>query len=445
MLRSALQTAAAALAVAVVAAAAAGPSAAQPDAGEKVILVIRTGPSITRPVIEEAVENTLKNLTVKAAFAGQPVTNGPPLIRLISPVEFNAYQRLENPDAPLSPLPSITLEKDQLAVRQLPAAEPTWEFSLLGLTPQEITKLDVTYDDAADKAVSLTPSTKQKDPLTLTQFGSYVLQPPAAKRPVRFVAHVRELGQKEERKVSGEWPQGDNYFLIRLNGFKGDRAQFEAVIKDKEKVGGTALEAFNIKSDVTLGIGEAGATDDEQEEEVIEGNKLYVNIPPLRRDDAARVYMLFPMTAKEAADKTAELNKLAPGRLSAHIAEAGPIPATQEVVITPESRAQWLELPKIDRSARGGGLRPGAFGRALTLVSGNPAEVTPAAFAKLLEKFPEAHRVVVYEFDRNNIRNALFYKRTPGQKERTLANASPMAAWPVQLARLAGQAPPEKK
>ncbi len=407
--------------------------------GEKVLLVIRTGPDISLEVLREAVGNTLQKLEPKPMFNGRPVIDGEPDVQTISAVEYQAYQRLENPDAVPSPLPST--RKDNLEVRQLPAAQPTWEFNLLGMIPQEISRLEVTYEDAPTRAVALTPTKNREDPLTITQFGSYVLKPPANKRPVKYVAYIRELGSKDDRKMEGDWPQGDNYYLIRLNGFRGDRNQFSATIKDSNKIGGTALDAFNIKSDVTLGIGEAGATDDEQEEETIEGNKLYVNVPRLRRDDAARAYMLFPLSEKEAEEKLVELNKFTPNGLSKEIRQANPIPKEQPVVITPATKPLWIELPRVEKTGAERGLRPGSFGRVISLASPQAGGVKPGDYKELLDQFPQAYRIVVYEFDDGKIRNALYYKRSPTQKKRTLANGGPMTVWAVQLARLAAEPP----
>jgi hypothetical protein len=408
---------------------------AAPAPAEDFLIVIRTGPDIKPSNVEDAVVNALK------ATAKEGVTTvGPPLFRTISAADYNAYNRLGNPDAPLVPLPSQ--RKDTIEVRQLPAATPTWEFNLLGATPQQLSKLEVTYTDAPDKPVALTPTRKKDDPLTLTQFGSYVLKPVEGKQPLNYKASVREIGGTEDKVLSGDWPQGDNFFLIRLKGFKGNREVLADAIKDPKKTGGTALEAFNIKTDVTLAVGEAGAADDEPEDDLIDGNKLWVSVPQLRRNSANRVWMRFPLDDTQMDTELAELNALSANKLSDHIRKIGPRMAGQPVVITPDSKPMWIEVPLIARETPDQPkLKGGTFGRMLNLNSADSAAVTPASYEKLLATFPKANRIVVYEFENaaDGIRNAIPYKRASTQKERKVANGSPMAIWGVQLARLAGK------
>ncbi len=423
------------------------PSAPAADE-EKLLLVIRTGPEIKLSDIKGAVQNTLTVISATKNY--KDIISGEPEVKQLTATDFNAYVRLESPDGPLVPVPSIKDKDNLIEVRQQPAAVPTWEFNLLGIAPRELTKLEVTFHDAPDKPETFTPTTKRDDPLTLTQFGSYVLKPPSKpastdpkapkeelyRQPVKYTAHVRALGETAVKPISGEWPKGDNFYLIRLNGFKGDRKELARVIKDPKAIGGTALEAFKINTGVTLAIGEAGATDDEQEDDVIEGNKLYVSVPQLRRNPVNRAYMYFPLTADEAAKKTAALNALGANEAVKAIRAEKPVPVGQAVVLTKNAKPQWIELPLVDLMNTERGLKPGSFGRVLTLISDKPADLTPEAFKDLYEKFPEAHRVVVYEFDNGVVQNAVFYKRTPNQKERTLANSGPMNVWALQLAKL---------
>jgi hypothetical protein len=142
-----------------------------------------------------------------------------------------------------------------------------------------------------------------------------------------------------------------------------------------------------------------------------------------------------------------KLNRQGPNELSDYIRKAKPVPPDQPVVITPalKDRPIWIELPLVTRGADPAGdegrLQPGSFGRVLYLTS--EKEAKPEEFRKLLAEFPQAHRIVVYEFENatRTVRNAVPYKRTPTQKERTLANGSPMVVWSIHLSKLAAEEP----
>ncbi len=422
-------------------------SGALPARGdEKVLIVIRTGPSINLQYIQDSVTNALKSLTPTGDLSAV-IGDRAPDVKSITASDYSSYARLENPDLKLPPLPST--RKDNIEVRQLPSAIPAWEFDLLGDTPQELDQLEITYADDP-KPVTLKPTKKRDDPLTLTQFGSYVLKPPPGKQPVKFTASVNEFDDKGKvrpgKAVSGEWPKGDNFYLIRLNGFRGDRNRFAEAIKNRAATGGTALETFDLKTNVTLAIGEADATDDEQEEEAIEGNKLYVSIPQLRRTPCKRAYMLFPLKNPEEVQAQLEkLNQQGPNGLIEFIRKANPVPPGEPVVITPNSKPFWVELPLVRPLPELVGderrLQPGSFGRILYLAS--EKEAKQEDFRSLLKAFPSTYRIIVYEFENETmtVRNAVPYKRTPTQKERTLANSSPMVVWGIQLAKLAGEEP----
>ena len=411
-------------------------------------IVIRTGEKLKKKDVEQSFKDALKVIGRKPNGHGDNIIDGKLIVRDITAVDYNAYRRLEDPEAILAPLPSQ--KKDDLEVRQLPAATPTWEFNLLGNTPKELSKLEVTFDDEAEKPVALEPTKKRSDPLTLTQFGSYVLTPPKDKKPVKFKATIREVGTDKETIAEGEWPKSDNFYLIRMNGYKGTKKELSDTIRDTSDagIGGNALDAFVIKSDVTLAIGEADATDDEVGEFKFDGNKLHISVPPNRRQNAARVYFRFPLTEKEMIAELKDLNspKRNQTELAEYIRAQKPVPANQDYVITADTKAAWLELPKILEPNNG--LRVGSYGRTVSIANSNAKLVKPEDYAKVQTTFPETYQITVYEFDNGSVINVIPYKRTPDQKERTKANGGPLSNWSLELAarvKAPGDAPKEDK
>ena len=226
---------------------------------------------------------------------------------------------------------------------------------------RELAKLEIVYEDAPGKPVALVPTTKRDDPLTLTQFGSYVLKPPVDRQPIKYTASIRKLGARTFTQVTDDWPRSDNFYLIRLNGFRGDRKALTDTIKDPKKVP-NALDSFEIKTDVTLAMGEAKSSEDLLEEVELDGNKLYVKTPMLKRGNARRAYMLFPLTEKQFEEQLPVLRKLGEEGLPDHIRKSliGP---QDMATITAKSEPAWYELPLVAGPEAGGRLKAGCFGR----------------------------------------------------------------------------------
>ena len=433
------------------------PAIARPD-GENLQIVLRTDSNMSLATVRKSLKTALRKISPTEEFRGQKICDGEPIVREITPAEYTAYQRLTNPDAPLATLP--TAEKDGIQVRQLPAATPTWEFSLKGTTPQELTKLEVVYEDAPKKPELLEPN-KGDNSLTLTQFGSYALTPPALRkvdpgakgappteyrRPLRYTAYVRQIGGKGDRIVAGEWPKGDNYYLIRVNRFRGLRKDLSDTITDPDKVP-NGPGTFEIRNDVTLVLGTAKSDEDVTEGIEFEGNKLYVTVPKLNRGKPKRAYMLFPLNKQQFDSELASLRGMGEDELPAHIRK-NVVGADREGVITADTPPTWFELPLVP--ANGGRLKEGTFGRVLSLTTADTARASkPEEYKKLLDKIPQAYQIVVYEFDDGTDQVALQYKRGDARTlPPQIANGGEMTLWPVQLHKLAelpGAAPKPKE
>ena len=262
---------------------------------------MRFGADVLLQDVDDDLSIALDDIQKRPEFVGRKVYDDMK-VTAITAADYNAYQRLAKPDAPLAPLPSTKLA--DIEVRQLPAVTPTWEFHLLGDLPRELVKLEVvTYDDPSAKPVTLTlQHQKPDDPLTLTQLGSYAASRRPDKRPIKYTTYIRGLMETGEGKpVSGDWPKGDNFYLIRLNGFRGDLKVLQATITNPALVP-NGPETFDIQNNFTLALGEAKQLEDVAEGIDIEGNKLYVTAPKLHQGNPKRAYLLFPL-AKEEFDK----------------------------------------------------------------------------------------------------------------------------------------------
>ncbi len=411
-----------------------GPACSQPPTNETLIFVIRAKPDLELKEIKELVTNTLEAIGGKAPV----LANGKqPDIRALSAVEYGVYAKIENPDASPPPLPAIKTEKFELT--QLPSVDPLWQLKLLGAQPRMVTDVAVEYTDATKGTFKLS---KDSDALRAVQPGLYNLRLPADKAPAKFTANTTDTKSGSRDTLSGDWPQGDNFYLIRLDGFPSDkRTEFVTTIKDAKKVG-NALDSFEIKQGVTLAIGTADAADDGlAPTKLKDRNQLYINVPKLQRGSAARAWMLFPLKKADVEIQLAKYNQLAGAELIRAIEDSKPARAGQPVVLTADGPPGWIELPLVQPGAADG-LVPDAFGRMVYLVDQDPARVDRAGYQKVLDALPTAHRLVVYEFDNGVSKTALLYKRKPTQKKRQAVNEVELPEWePLLRLAIAGPEP----
>lgn len=413
--------------------------------GENLQIVLRTGPDLTKPRVEDIFNIALAKIPKRPQYMTREITNGPPKVDEVTAADYSAYQRLTNPDAPLIEPPRKMTPNKELEVRQLPASVPTWEFSLLGPMPREISQVDIVYEGKDKTPQKLIPSTDAGAPLTITQFASYVLKPPKDKTPLKYTAYVRELAGSEPRQIPGEWPRGDHFFLVRLNGFKGDRESLAAMIKSKDVP--NAFGFFEIKDDVTLALAEAKSSKYVALRNAIEGNKVYVNAPPLKGAAPRRAFMLFPLSKEQFDIQLAELREMGDAELPEHVRKSVVTPM-EDALVTADSKPMWYEMPLVLDDNNLAKFPAGSFGRVLSLATLDPnKKIEPVEYQKLLERFPQAYQIVVYEFDDGVVRRALRYtnEESKDADEATYpANGGPMDIWAVKIAQLAGSRPAAK-
>lgn len=422
-------------AVALLAAAAltAAPAAhAQEASDSTMVILLRTGPKLPKSVVESTLNSGLKflsrEMTPGKDGALDVIVAGKPEVKQITAIQYGFYNNVINATADSTPL--TVAKNGDLELRQLLAADPAWQLKLLAPDPAVLTKLKVSYG----KEVKEYDPAKDAAVLALTQAGTYTFRLPADTVPTAYEAEFETL-KGEKKVIKGDWPKSDNFFLIRLRGYKGNRDALVKTLRDRDKVG-NALDDLKIGKDVVLAIGEAQATDNEPaDEELRDKNKLFVSVPRLRRGTQRRAWMLFPLTAEQATAELAKFEGKGPDDVIKFIQESKPALAADQVLIKDGSPPRWMELPPTDGAAEG--LRPNAFGRVLTLVAEEKERVTPEDYKKLLDKYPAAKRLLVYEFDKTP--TALMYKPN-ADKDPALVNETELGAWSVLLNKAAGKA-----
>ena len=414
--------------------------AQRPDPTEKLLMVIKTGPDIDEKKMRDTMENALKAISPGGLYVGT-VVDKEPSVTPITAAKYNAYAALENPNFKPADVPSS--KTGEVEVKQLDFAGG-WEFNMLGDGEPVLRKLEVKYKGDKEPK-TFEPSRAKGSPLSMTVFGSYALKLDPAKTPESYTATIEKTDDKGSTKSvtdTGTWPKGSNFFLIRLDGFRTRyHPDLSSVIKRKDLVG-SALKSFDIRTNVTLAVGDAEAGGGKRERVRFEGNKLFVSVPPLDQP-VSQAYIYFPMSEKDAAAKVTELNEMSENELSKHIRKERIWQPADDAVITPGMKPAWIKLPPILSDEAG--FTRGDFGRVLTLAGKN--NPTPDEFKKLLKDFDgkDPHWVVVYEFENSlqNIRTVVPASLKPGDKP-LKANHEPISLWGVTLSKLAGEEAPKK-
>lgn len=408
---------------------------------ERLLMVLKAGPDINERKMRDTMENALKAISPGGQYKGTVVSDEPD-ITSITAAKYNAYAALENPK--FKPIDVPTSKTGEVEVKQL-EANGAWEFNLLGEGEPVLRKLDVKFKGEKEPT-AFEPSRAKGSPLSMTVFGSYGLKLDPKRQPESYTATLEKTtpdGKTSTATDKGTWPTGSNFFLVRLEGFNTRyRPDLANVIKQKNLVG-SAFEKFDIRTNVTLAVGDAEAGGGKRDKARFDGNKLYVSVPPLDQE-VTQAYILFPLTAADAAKQAEALNEKSENELSKFIQGQQYWGQANDAIISPGMKPQWIKLPKIAREEAG--FTVNDYGRVLTLIG--KGENKPAEFKKLLDQFEgkDPHWVVVYEFENptQNIRTVVPASLKSGDKP-LKANHEPINLWGVTLSKLAGEDPPKEK
>ena len=331
-------------------------------------MMVRTGPHLT----EDKLQRTLNRGLEKS----ECTITGEPSIRAISPAVFEEIESLTNRTAAkVAAAPVI----DGFVIRRLPVRDAIWEFHLKSAS-QILKKLTMTYKNAEGTEITkeYTPASPQDNgPLTLIVPGSYALKLEPKLDPISYEAEVVELGEKPET-LKDKWPLSDRYYVITMNNFVGNRDRLFKTLQDKDLVP-NPLDSIRLGNDLVFVFANLEATGARSGELFSENNLILSAVPPLNRR-VARGWMLFPLTEAGKKEKLAELQKIKNEEKLVQEIRKDALRADKNTDIGPDSKAQWIEIPVTDN---------GQFRRLLPLHE----------FRGVLEKFPTAWALLVWEFD----------------------------------------------
>jgi hypothetical protein len=415
----------------------------------------------TKEGVAESLRTALK---VTATDEGTPIADRPAFesvasnglsVEPISIELYNAYGKLGDSKFQPTELPLAKSKGGGVEIRQLETAEPgvrKWEMKLTGEGNPRLSKLSVKYKGEAKPVEYDDPNSTKKDAeVRYSSPGNYVLTLPTnaeknkgvARTPESFAAKV-EMGSSANPTVTddeGLWPSSEGYYLVTMKGFPTSDAakrNFASVITKYGKVGGASLKALNIKKNVSIAVGDAISADGIEGVDTIDGNKFFLKVPVLPRENgldvAHKAYVLFPLTKEAAAAKvkdfaTKKLYETAEGTAK-HIRdnkdEGGlSLYTAKDADATIELgkdgvKPRWFELHRTIKTRTTDDPRvPNLyrynldesseyFARPLNLVKPN-LKLTQEDAKNLKAAFPDgtAHGVVVYVFDRPGVFNAV--------------------------------------
>ena len=392
------------------------------------ILLLRTNASLTKDDVEtalaQALEATRKNFLLPAIIKGKP------LVKHITAVEYGFYNNVINSVTDSTPL--LVKNYGDLELRQLLAADPSWQLKLGGAEkePSILRSLKV-YFKGEPKELTLDPAKNAKD-LSLTQSGTYTLKLPSDAIPLRYEAEFETLGGK---KISfkEDWPKSDNYYLIRMSEFRdnpGVRKALEEILRDPTKTS-VKFDEFSFGKDVVIAIGSAGASASDLSDDLLKDNLLYISFPPLKVGSPKRAWMLFPIKEADVEGEVKKFEEKGGRDVVKMIRDSKPVMANEKILIREDMVPVWIELTRGDGTIEG--LKKGHFGRILTLVNENKDLVTAADYEKLLNSFKSPKHLLVYEFDDGETPPAAIRYKPNGSEAEAFVNAIGMNSWSVLL------------
>lgn len=346
-------------------------------------MMVRTGRHLT--------PSNLMNTLEEGLSAAKCRIDGKPLIRPVSPAVFDELESLTKDAA--DTVAGVKVAKG-FGVRRISSREAMWEFRL-NSPSQVLKKLTVKYRNAEAKEYDkdYTPTSPLDDgPLTLVSPGLYSLRL-EADEPLSYEAQIVALGQKGET-ASGKWPASDRYYVITMRNFRGDKDHLFAVLQDPLKVA-NPLDSIRLGSDLVFVFANLDAFGADEDDDVIAGNNLILGAPPPRGRLAARGWVLFPLSDSTMKTELDRYRKIKDARELVAEVRKNAIRATEVAEISPASEPKWIELAV---------QRDGRYRREIPLKD----------FKGLLEKYPAAWGLVVWEFENNEgMRSAIMMKLGP--------------------------------
>ena len=447
------------------------PAASTGASSTNVIVAVQTAPDISIAELRETVRTAIQVLAAKKKIDEAQVV-GKTSVDPITAEQYRAYRLLMDDLAAPGDQSAVPGKPgDQLTFSPLGGDPPTWRVQVLGEGRRSLEKLTVTYRPAAPKegaaepkelTKEFTPSLDPKAELALVQPGVYTLRLPAGAVPLKYTGNL--WAEKKDGEAAGDFPRGDNYYLIRLPNFQTSLDDLRSTLQSKEALLGNAM-ILNDDRDMRLMVGRIRPTGTGTDEDYLEKNKLILFEPALTdpqiKSKTRRAWVLFPLDEGRVKTYLGKLNSSTPQGVLELIKKSGSDPdiglppheaaGGADMILSAATKPRWIELtPAVGANAIPGSTTQG-FARTIYLINKDANTVKPGDYANLLKSFPRPYKIVVYELDNmkpgaERVVTAVRYSppRNPNSPEQ-LAHSAELTLWGTQLGRLsANPAPPPK-
>jgi hypothetical protein len=351
-----------------------------PQASSTVFVLVHMKKKTMAP---DELEQTFKEAADKLKSPGATVA--------VRPLEPQFYRALQNLTEKLENTREA-LDSDKPTVRQRGAeGKIEWELALNtpGFTLSELDLLSTDKDGKVANKHTLKPDTASRSDAvlrrrSLDRGGVWSVRLDPSEVPNRFVARGtlfdEKGGRKDNYEITGNWEEMEHYYLVALKNFTGSHKDLLKKVTDKTKDGVTnPLDDAVPGQDLTFVFASLGFSLSRPGS--FEENRYIPVLSSIEGRNPTRVWIRFPLTRKEAEDELKKYSAMKITEVSKAIRDNKPVWADENktLTLTPEGSAQWIELPFNEKKQ--------GFSRELEL----------KGIAGLATKYPNAHRLVVYE------------------------------------------------
>jgi hypothetical protein len=350
-------------------------------------------------LVRDAIIDGRDALNEQARAAGQPPVCEfeTPLIRVITESVYREFASFADQDNPVADAPPGEGRRNRVRLQPVPSGESLWAFDLNAgddrrtaggerdlLVVQELKITRKSGKVQTYKPVRLGEA-REGDDLKMILPGSYILKIDLTDPPTRYDIQAQGIVGGKVETIAGDWPKSDQFLVIILRNFHGDRKRlFEAVKAKEPSEPGirvpNPLDDVRLDRDFLLTFASVGVKLQIAPPE-FEPGRYMPTMPLVPKREPIRTWILFPLTREEAESELAKLRDLDSGQIAQVIRSATPSLASQEaeLEIKPGMRPRWIELPKTADGQR--------FRRELTIRD----------YKGLQAGLPEVWRLEVYE------------------------------------------------
>ena len=226
-----------------------------------------------------------------------------------------------------------------------------WEIST-GSPDTYLSGVDLVYAARSDgKPTSVhhdaQPKSQVDAKLRFHKPGLYLLTLDSATPPKSATLYVKDSAG-DEKSVSVRWPESDRYYIVSLENFPLSPQVLADALKDPQKIG-TPYQSVGRVEPMSLVLADLKAQFGKQGQ-VWNGNTFEVQIPGLEGAESSRIWVLFPLTAKQRDQELARIEKkaeeesqMAVSKMIREHCSPAP-PGGANYVMRPDVEPRWYEL-----------------------------------------------------------------------------------------------------